>query len=265
MYVVYAEAEGVTPVSYETWLMSIRGEKGEKGDDGLTPYIGENGNWWIGDIDTNIDNNDTNADYSDDGATRIAFLENEVTVKGLGAAAQGSTVKIGIEGTYIFSGSSNDGYIIVNSNKADIKIVLEGLSISNNDGPAIIIKNAKKVTITLAKGTVNSLSDGSSYQLTEGNANVDGAIFSKSELVINGEGSLTVNSNNAHGIVSKKGLTITGGDISVKSKGSGICGKDYLKIANSNVTVNAGADKPLVFSHEHFKRRIVSVLCPESI
>lgn len=196
----------------------------------------------IGDIDTSIDNDDTNADYTDDGATRIVFSENEVSVKGLGAAAQGSTVKIGSEGTYIFSGSSSDGYIIVDANKVEVKIVLEGLSLSNDDGPAIIVKNAKKVTITLANGTDNYLSDGSSYQLNEGNATVDGAIFSKSELVINGEGSLNVNGNNAHGIVSKKGLTIAGGDISVNSKGAGICGKNYLKITNSNITVNSGTD-----------------------
>ena len=28
--------------------------RGGKGDDGLTPYIGENGNWWIGDEDTGV-------------------------------------------------------------------------------------------------------------------------------------------------------------------------------------------------------------------
>lgn len=28
--------------------------KGEKGDDGLTPYIGDNGNWFIGDTDTGV-------------------------------------------------------------------------------------------------------------------------------------------------------------------------------------------------------------------
>ena len=30
------------------------GPAGEPGDDGLTPYIGENGNWWIGDTDTGV-------------------------------------------------------------------------------------------------------------------------------------------------------------------------------------------------------------------
>ena len=54
LYVVAARAKGQTPLSYEDWLASIRGDKGEPGRDGLTPYIGGNGNWWIGSTDTGI-------------------------------------------------------------------------------------------------------------------------------------------------------------------------------------------------------------------
>lgn len=35
-------------------IQGIQGVKGEKGDDGLTPYIGSNGNWWIGTKDTGV-------------------------------------------------------------------------------------------------------------------------------------------------------------------------------------------------------------------
>lgn len=38
-------------------LQGIKGDKGDKGDpgeDGDTPYVGGNGNWWIGGIDTGI-------------------------------------------------------------------------------------------------------------------------------------------------------------------------------------------------------------------
>lgn len=35
-------------------LEDVKGDKGDPGDDGLTPYIGENGNWWIGEEDTGI-------------------------------------------------------------------------------------------------------------------------------------------------------------------------------------------------------------------
>ncbi len=35
-------------------IPALRGGKGEPGLDGLTPHIGENGNWWIGDFDTRV-------------------------------------------------------------------------------------------------------------------------------------------------------------------------------------------------------------------
>ena len=62
-YVQNATEKGEIAMSYEQWLLSIRGqdgapgekgEKGEKGEDGLTPYIGENDNWWIGETDTKV-------------------------------------------------------------------------------------------------------------------------------------------------------------------------------------------------------------------
>ena len=47
-------------VSYDngaTWVslgVKATGATGEDGADGLTPYIGENGNWWLGDTDTGV-------------------------------------------------------------------------------------------------------------------------------------------------------------------------------------------------------------------
>lgn len=41
----------------EKWLESLKGDKGDKGDrgdDGSTPYIGNNGNWWVGDVDFGV-------------------------------------------------------------------------------------------------------------------------------------------------------------------------------------------------------------------
>ena len=196
----------------------------------------------LGNVDTNIDDEDKNPDYNENDAKTIAFSGSSATVKGLGVAAQGSTVRISAEGTYVVSGSSDDGYIIIEAAKCEIKLVLNGINLTNLDGPAILVKDAKKVTFTIADGTNNILSDASSYTLYEGNAIVDGAIFAKAELVFNGLGNLTVNGNNAHGIVSKDGITIADGNINVNSKSAGISGKDYLKIAGANITINAGTD-----------------------
>ena len=50
-YVASAEKNGTEPKTYEQWLAEI---KGADGANGLTPFIGENGNWWIGDTDTGV-------------------------------------------------------------------------------------------------------------------------------------------------------------------------------------------------------------------
>ncbi len=51
LYVENMNATSQTPLTYEIWLSMIRGEDGK---DGETPFIGENGNWWIGDTDTGV-------------------------------------------------------------------------------------------------------------------------------------------------------------------------------------------------------------------
>ncbi|MBO7293009.1 MAG: hypothetical protein J6V07_03645, partial [Clostridia bacterium] len=59
-YRASAAEAGTEPMDYDTWLATIKGakgdkgDKGEKGDAGLTPFIGENGNWWIGTTDTGV-------------------------------------------------------------------------------------------------------------------------------------------------------------------------------------------------------------------
>ena len=45
---------GETGSTGETGPQGPQGETGPAGADGLTPYIGENGNWWIGETDTNV-------------------------------------------------------------------------------------------------------------------------------------------------------------------------------------------------------------------
>lgn len=49
VYQLYLASGGTQ--TYEEWLNSI---KGKDGVDGKTPFIGENGNWWIGDVDTKV-------------------------------------------------------------------------------------------------------------------------------------------------------------------------------------------------------------------
>lgn len=197
----------------------------------------------VGSIDTSISDNDLDGSYLESDATRITFADSGATVSGSGASASGSNVTITGEGVYFVTGSASNGSLTVNSSSAsNVQIVLSGLDLTNENGPAINVKNAKKVTVTLEKGSVNTISDGDSYSIPDGSAYIDGAIFSKSNLVFNGEGELTVYGNNAHAIVSKDNITVTGGKYTVVSKKAGLFGKDAVKISGADIKVEAGTD-----------------------
>jgi hypothetical protein len=111
---------------------------------------------------------------------------------------------------------------------------------SCSDNAPIYIENAEKVVIALVSGTKNTVSDGSSYSSDEEDANA--AIFSKDDLTIFGEGSLTVQGNYNDGIASKDGLVIASGTINVTAVDDGIRGKDYLYIKDGNITVEVEGD-----------------------
>ncbi len=142
-------------------------------------------------------------------------------------------------GTYLLSGQLNAG-IVVDTNE-EVKLVLNNITITNDDFAAIYVKSAKKCTITLNEGSTNYISDGENYTQIDENS-VDAAIFSKADLVLNGTGTLTVNGNYRHGIVSKDDLIIIDGTYNIVSNSQGICGKDCVKIHDGTINIESGKD-----------------------
>lgn len=154
----------------------------------------------------------------------------------------GSTVTITDEGTYIISGSLDDGMIIVNADKKDKpQLVLNDVSINSETSAPIYILQADKVFITLAEGSVNTLSNGGTFTAIDEN-NIDAVIYSKEDFTLNGSGSLTVTSPAGHGIVSKDDLVLTGGSYEINSAFQGLSGKDSVRIADTEVNIVAGKD-----------------------
>ncbi len=156
-------------------------------------------------------------------------------------ATELTTDTISAGGTYTLSGSYS-GMITVDAGSSDVTLILNGATITNESGPAIFIKSAGNMTIQLADGTVNTLSDGSSYSLSIDGSTLDACIFSKADLEIEGSGTLIVNGNSKHGIVSKDDLVINGGTIEVTSVKSAMEGKDYVEINGGTVKISAGTD-----------------------
>lgn len=162
-------------------------------------------------IDTEFTDREKSGSYKASEAVKITLNKTTATVSGSGVKADGSTITITEEGVYIVSGTLEDGQIIVDASDSDkVQIVLDGVHINCETNAAIYVREADKVFITLAENSSNTLGGGNEYTQIDDNT-VDGVIFSKSNLVCNGTGSLTIEADYKHGIVSKDDLVITGG------------------------------------------------------
>lgn len=179
------------------------------------------------DMDFEFSNKDTTYDYDESEAKTIADSEK--------------VVKITAEGTYVVSGE-HESITVSAPDTAKVHIILKNATVSNTSGPAIYIESADKVFITAYKNTTNTLSDGTSYTGDFKDTNIDGAIFSKTDLTLNGEGTLNITGNCKCGAVSKDDLIICGLNLTVKSTGCALEGKDCVKIKDAAITVSSGGD-----------------------
>lgn len=182
-------------------------------------------------IDTEFTDREKSGSYKASEAVKITLNKTTATVSGSGVKADGSTITITEEGVYIVSGTLEDGQIIVDASDSDkVQIVLDGVHINCKTNAAIYVREADKVFITLGGGN--------EYTQIDDNT-VDGVIFSKSNLVCNGTGSLTIEADYKHGIVSKDDLVITGGTYKIAAADNGITAKDQIKILNGSFDIDA--------------------------
>lgn len=190
-------------------------------------------------IDTEFTDREKSGSYKASEAVKITLNKTTATVSGSGAKADGSTITITEEGVYVVSGTLEDGQIIVDASDSDkVQIVLDGVHINCETNAAIYVREADKVFITLAENSSNALGGGNEYTQIDDNT-VDGVIFSKSDLVCNGTGSLTIEADYKHGIVSKDDLVITGGTYKIAAADNGITAKNQIKILDGSFDIDA--------------------------
>lgn len=177
-------------------------------------------------------------------ATRIILNDSLTEINGTGASFSKNTVTISEEGTYVVSGTLTDGQIIVNdANKTKIKIIFNGVSVTSSTESPLCVLSADKVYITLADGTVNTVSDSS----TKTNTEYDAAIYSADDITINGTGTLNVIGKYKMGIHSKNDVKICGAVLNVDSSasansGHAILGKDLVAICDAKLNLKSGND-----------------------
>ena len=185
---------------------------------------------------------DLEGSYDESAAIAIALNGDSASCDSDAVVIEGSRVTIGAEGVYLLSGTLTDGQIVVNAGETDkVQLVLAGANITSSTSAAIYALEADKVFVTLAEGTENTLTNGGEYVAIDDN-NIDSVIFAKTDLTLNGSGSLTINAQAGHGVVSKDDLVITGGSYTVTAASHGLSGKDSIAIAGGTFAITSGKD-----------------------
>ena len=143
-------------------------------------------------------------------------------------------------GIYHFTGELKDGAIIVNTNsEANVKLILDNVTIKHSSGPAIACYAADDLVIELIGE--NTIEDGKSYS-KEYDEDVKGAIYSKSDLTFQGEGSLNLTASYQDGIVGKNDLKFNSGTYIISATDDAIRGKDSVYIVGGDFDLTAKGD-----------------------
>lgn len=136
---------------------------------------------------------------------------------------------------YILSGSSTNGSFYL-SGSYKCSVTLNGLDLTNPNGPAIDIQNGKRVNLRIENETTNSLTDGA-------NGDWKGCFVCKGHTEFKGKGTLTVNGKTAHGIWSKEYIEIKNCTINVESAlKDGINCNQYFLMESGTVNITGPGD-----------------------
>lgn len=194
------------------------------------------------------DGDDKNSEYYenpddykwDSGRATIIVMEgDDAEISGQGATFSDGQILIDTIGEYWIQGELYNGQIVVRAGDSQkVKLILDNVTIHCNDNSPVFVEGSERTVIILAENSVNSISDGSTYASDERNA----AIYSKSDLVLYGNGKLNIEANYKDGICSKDGMIIHSGEYEITAPDDGIRGKDYLVIRDGTFNISSGGD-----------------------
>lgn len=223
-----------------TLLLTVAFMNGKKL--GIKAVIDEDAESYSG--STYFTENDLDGDWADNAYTTDITLDSSGgKIDGNGAYFLNGDLVISNGGWYVLSGTLEGGSIIVDAHDSSkVWIRLNGVTVNCSDDACIQIDQADKVFLTLAEGTENTLTSGSSYSEDARSDNTGGTIFSHDDLTINGSGSLTIEAGYKHGIDGNDSLVITGGTISITAPQDGIHVNDSFRLTEASLTIDAGDD-----------------------
>lgn len=182
------------------------------------------------------------SDYTTANATLVTLTDSSATAKGkyTGYEIDGTDVSITAAGTYVFSGDCDNGSITVKKGVTGVTIVLNGLTLTNDDSAAITLNKTAEASLIAAAGTTNTVAD------TEGSSDENAAVKVKSgaALAIGGTGALTVDGNAKNGIKGAADAVITVAEVklNINAANDGLSCDDELNITGGTLHITAGGD-----------------------
>lgn len=182
------------------------------------------------------------SDYTTANATLVTLTDSSATAKGKysGCEIDGTDVSITAAGTYVFSGDCDNGSITVKKGVTGVTIVLNGLTLTNDDSAAITLNKTAEASLIAAAGTTNTVAD------TEGSSDENAAVKVKSgaALAIGGTGTLTVDGNAKNGIKGAADAVITVAEVklNINAVNDGLSCDDELNITGGTLSITAGGD-----------------------
>ncbi len=155
------------------------------------------------------------------------------------ALSDGSDLRVTEEGVYVLTGEASNVTVYVDAGSdAKVQLVLDGVTIVNDSLPCVCVLSAGKVFVTTSADS--SLSVTGSFQ-SDGNVKLDGVIFSRADLTLNGTAALTISST-ANGVVGKDDVKVTGGSYVITAVSKAVEANDSIRVADGTLTLTAGAD-----------------------
>ncbi len=176
-------------------------------------------------------------EWSSSDAVEVVLAGTSASSASESVAVEDGTLRISAAGVYRLSGSYEGQILVAAPEDARVVLILDGVTITNDSGPAILAETGDDLVISLS-GASRIVDTSSAAESSLANA----AIYADMDLTMTGEGSLEVSSTANDAITSTDDLTILSGSISAKAGDDGLRGKDSLNVLGGAITVESGGD-----------------------
>ena len=165
----------------------------------------------------------------------IILAGSQGTISDTTRGTSGSEVKITSKGVYHVVGTSENVTIrIADENESgNVYLILDNVTMTNTSVPCVYVEHADKVILQCVGA--NTMTFGAD------DADLDGAVYAKDDLTVNGSGSLEIDST-LNGIVAKNDLKLLDATVDVDAKAVGIKADDSVRVSGAALIVKSGRD-----------------------